>query len=475
MATKTSTVMRCLVMIGALTWAQQAHANGLVVTNVALWNQNLGQKSVYASFDLSWSNSWRTAVNWDAAWVFVKFRAPGSNNWQHATLSTNGGDHVAPGGCTVTPSPEGKGVFVYSSGTQTGHVSYLRTRLRWDYGTDGYNFAKGDPVEVSVHAIEMVYVPQSAFFIGSGGSNEVSHFYQYTDGSQSTNPFLVASETAITVGTANGNLFYAGGDSYVIPDTFPKGYAAFYCMKYEISQGQYADFLNRLTGAQWTNRTTTGSSGSFRHTISGTYTNCAATAPDRECNYLTWAHGCAYLAWAALRPMTELEFEKACRGSANPVPGEYAWGNAGATNMAGEAGTPGSGTETATPAAANANNNNVFYAPTRVGIFATATSGREQAGASYHGVLDMSGGLYERCVTVANPQGRGFLGTHGSGVLSAAGAATNADWTGDTGGGSRGGGFYGAPIMMCVSDRNLATWTCNWDYTVGFRGVRTAP
>ena len=42
---------------------------------------------------------------------------------------------------------------------------------------------------------------------------------------------------------------------------------------------------------------------------------------------LSWPDLCAYADWAALRPMTELEYEKACRGPNNPVLGEYAWGN----------------------------------------------------------------------------------------------------------------------------------------------------
>ena len=34
---------------------------------------------------------------------------------------------------------------------------------------------------------------------------------------------------------------------------------------------------------------------------------------DRACNFLNWNDLAAYLQWAALRPMTELEFEKICR------------------------------------------------------------------------------------------------------------------------------------------------------------------
>ncbi len=40
-----------------------------------------------------------------------------------------------------------------------------------------------------------------------------------------------------------------------LPAAFPKGYAAFYIMKYEISQEQYVGFLNKLTQTQQTART----------------------------------------------------------------------------------------------------------------------------------------------------------------------------------------------------------------------------
>ena len=44
-------------------------------------------------FDLSWDNSWRTSSgstnNWDAAWVFIKYRVA-SGPWQHAKLNATG-------------------------------------------------------------------------------------------------------------------------------------------------------------------------------------------------------------------------------------------------------------------------------------------------------------------------------------------------------------------------------------------------
>ena len=71
----------------------------------------------------------------------------------------------------------------------------------------------------------------------------------------------------------------------------------------------------------------------------------AADGQNIACNWLQWTDLTAYLDWSALRPMTEFEFEKVCRGPNTAIANEYAWGttnlvqaqsgaltNAGATN-----------------------------------------------------------------------------------------------------------------------------------------------
>lgn len=53
------------------------------------------------------------------------------------------------------------------------------------------------------------------------------------------------------------------------------------------------------------------------------------------CNWLTWMDGAAYTDWAALRPFTELEFEKAARGPQLVVNDEYSWGSTDLTQAEG--------------------------------------------------------------------------------------------------------------------------------------------
>jgi formylglycine-generating enzyme required for sulfatase activity len=479
----------------ALLPARQAAANALAVANVGLGQQDTNARTMNVIFDLSWSNSWRSADNWDAAWVFVKFRAPGSNAWEHAALSTNGTDHSPAAGGKIDAVSDGKGVFIYSSGNQTGGVNYARTRLRWNYGSNGYNFARGAVVEVSVQAIEMVYIPPGGYFLGSGGS-EVSHFYQYTVSGQTTQPYLVLSETnPISVGAVRGNLYYDsstyGGDrTGIISNAFPKGYAAFYCMKYEISQGQWVNFFNKLTASQKLGRDITDATGKntdselYRNTVA--WTNAAndatCTAPDRACNFLSWGDGIACADWAGLRPLTELEYEKACRGAGNPVPNEYAWGSTNIVQLTSEAGTAGSGTETPQPTNANCCYNSAagIQGPTRVGIFAVSNATRGSSGAGYYGVMELSGNLWERPVTVGTNAGRIFRGTHGDGVLASDGNATNnADWpswsTG-AGAGYRGGGWDNASGAARGSDRYYAAIAgASRYYNIGGRAARAAP
>src|SRR5262249_10316729 len=140
-------------------------------------------------------------------------------------------------------------------------------------------------------------------------------------------PLLISSESAVNVYEANQIICPSGLCS--LTSAFPKGYNAFYIMKYEISQGQYADFLNAtnslVQSVHWLN-----SNGSSRNTIVNTGTppqQYSSSRPDRACNYLSWADYTAFLDWAALRPPTELEFEKACRGTNIAVTNEYAWGS----------------------------------------------------------------------------------------------------------------------------------------------------
>ena len=210
----------------------------------------------------------------------------------------------------------------------------------------------------------MVSVPQNPFSAGDGASSANSANPAFTP--QSIN------NAAESTGIAAAAL-YAG--SPAVPAAYPVGFSGFYCMKYEISQQQYVDFLNSLSYDQQVNHTAiapntaapTTSLNSYAMITGGTVgsapnptrngirinapgdatlvpkqpavymcdLNGNATADmsaasqdglNIAANYLSWVDIAAYLDWAALRPMSEMEYEKISRGTNAAVAKEYAWG-----------------------------------------------------------------------------------------------------------------------------------------------------
>lgn len=486
-----------------------AFANNIVVDNVLLVDQNADDDEYDIQFDISWNNSWRIAgapsatANWDAAWVFAKYSvySGGSySDWVHCTL-LNTSD--APAGSRIDfGATEGvyKGAFVYRSSAGTGSVSWENAEIRWDYGADGV--ADDALVEVMLFAIEMVYIPRCAFAVGDTDNDRTNCFYE----GGTANELQITSEAAITVADTAGNIYYdvdglgAGDQAGPIPAAFPKGFNDFYIMKYEISQEQYADFLNMLTAVQAANRYP-NRNGANRHTISGTHPNYSASAPDRACNFLIWSHFAAYIDWAGLRPFTELEFEKAARGGQAAVDDEYAWGNTNLYNTQyvidndGEANATIQNQPAATGNASwQLTDRGVINGPLRCGILAQSATSRQESGAGYYGAMELTGNVRERIVTVGNATGRGFNGTHGDGTLTTVagseGNATNTDWpgidavpangvTGLTGCGSRGGGFGDSPPHLSTADRSTGVWNAFQDIInsreTGGRAARTAP
>lgn len=525
-----------------------AFANNLKIENVKLIDQNQSVKTINVQFDISWDNSWRDSQNFDASWVFVKYRANTSSGWKHATLKLAGN---TPLGCSIgTGTPveiivpeDRKGAFIEQTNQAAGTVNTKSVKMVWDYKADGLEdkAVSSADMTVRVFGVEMVYIPKAAFYAGDGRS-EASEFRLNISGGQVL-PAPVSTENPIAFRTSfsdSGGVWYYASDESGSDDTngaqfdvtgsFPKGYQAFYLMKYEISQGQYRDFLNTLTRNQQNKRTTAqlasvyamtntpqtvfrnglrvGADGAgeleFTCDVSGDgITNQANDGQWVAANFLSWMDLAAYADWAALRPMTELEFEKACRGSASAVYGQYAWGTASILD-ANSIINPGQASEAvqesdgfsiqfgdALQGGANFGNDGV-QGPMRVGIFATAMSNtRGEASAGYYGNLDLSGNLREMVVTLGNAEGRAFIGTHGDGSLSTLesfeGNANNVDWPGmdgvatrgvtsALGAGEKGGSFADLADKLQVSSRSFAADVP--EQRTAYRGgrcARTAP
>ena len=116
------------------------------------------------------------------------------------------------------------------------------------------------------------------------------------------------------------------------------------------------------------------------------------------------------------------------------------------------------------------------YGPLKVGVFATASSGRSSAGASYYGAMEMGGNVIERAVSVSNATGVTFTGTLGDGTLTPIGDANQATWPSTTtalGIGQRGGEYLNPALYVRTSDRSFAGSTnATRNFTYGGRGVR---
>lgn len=483
-------------------------ANGLVITNGEVLDQNVSESTVTVKFDLSWQNAWKDGTNHDAVWVFMKYSDDDGKTWKHATLAISGtnpsGFYKGDGTPVEIVVPQDlRGAFVRKTTSGTGAVLTTGMKFVWDYGLDGVESDKVlSSLVVKLFAVEMVQVPQGAFYAGDSASTA-----SFVQGASDAAAWYVSTPGPIQVTNAASDAFYyvssgylgedSTGAAFTIPPFFPNGFNGFYVMKYEITEGEWVSFFNTLTDTQKAQRDITavgsgkGTDAVFkRNTVAWTSGKATSTREDRACNYLSWADGAAFADWAGLRPMTELEFEKIARGAANaPIAEEYAWGTASASAASSITGTE-NGSETAN-AGTNAVFNNVTYTggdggqgPLRAGIFATQSTNRVAAGAAFYGAMELSGNLVERVVSVGNSHGRAFAGTNGDGTLSPGGYANNADWPGYSGGevaaaegsGLRGGSWSDSGDRLRVSDRQEASQPMSSRHSrLGFRAVRTAP
>jgi hypothetical protein len=509
--------MRYIISVVFLLHALAIQANNIAVTNVSLAGQdvsagvNSAANFTYIEFDLSWDNSWRTAaspVNWDAAWVFVKYRTVGSSVWNHVKLAPSGHNSSGTGtGYSVrtglvdesnahnASTNPAMGAFIYRSANGTGSFSAADIRLKWFYRDNGVG--DNDIIDVDVYAIEMVNVPQGSFWLGDNGNTSRGQFFAH---GVSGAGYQVSSEGSFNYYTPSassppaGSLIIAGigGASAISMDAnFPKGFGSFYCMKYECSQQMYVDFLNSLTSSQQSARQPGAATN--RNGISSTSGVYSTTTPFVPVSFIDVVDHMAFLDWAGLRPMSEMEFEKACRGTASAVTNEYAWGTTNLTAAGTVYTNGGTSTEVSTTSGANAairggDSRTTSHGPIRCGAFATSSTTRETAGASFYGIMDLSGNLLEATVGASiTYNGK----VHGNGTLHAGGNADISAWPGFSSGtnstlgsflgrgGSWDGYYYANADLSRVADRQVNPASGYSSYlgrtfaTFGIRGVRS--
>ena len=494
-----------------------AKANNIRINGKPQVVSFIGNDTAIVEINLSWDNSWRDDFNWDAAWIFLKYKKRGAlAPWHHAYLTqegheatplngNEGGDHTFMFGETGSgTNAKVSGVYLMRDAISEGKV-YARLRLKWIINANPQNPLTiadfGDDLKsiyVAVHGIEMVYIPYGSYYLGDAYSDK-----SFAVGD--TAAVFIDSENALTLSAKDGM------PNVSLSASYPKGYAGFYIMKYETSQEQYVEFLNSLTLDQQKAHVT---NNNFEQMKRGEYVfgdlskpNCRNGIvfieqkgkggpavfgnnlnPNNDlfstddgqtlaCNYMSVEDMIAYGSWCGLRPMSELEYEKACRRFYPQVPdkGEYAWNtnsDLNHLNGLGDLNNQGDQQEQALSYLKNVNSgtSNSINGPVRCGLFATSATNQTQAGATYWGVMEMSGNLKELCVSVGNPN---FIGSS-----SGTGEYNAAYWnTAVASYGVRGGGFTSADNLLRTSDRteamNYFTSITQRDSTVGFRLART--
>jgi hypothetical protein len=389
------------------------------------------------------------------------------------------------------------GVFLYRSSNGNGTLSANNIRLNWSYSDNGVQTS--DTLDIRLFAIEMVYVPEGSFYAGDFAHSTGA----FRQGSSDNDPWYIGSENAINVANINGsgtgvgrtNLEYyyvapsphndsgfTTGSSFTIPADYPKGFAPLYVMKYEITQRQWIGFFNTLTDTQKDTLDITrvfngknSDSLSDRNNVNWTSGDAIlnnGTHGDVVCGFLHLDDLLSYLEWSALRPMTELEYEKIARGAnKEPISGEFAWGSSSIVNLVG---INFDGLPNEEPSSySNTYSSITPLGPLRVGIFAKSSTTRVDSGSSYYGAMNLSDNVYEKVVTTAFTNSLSFVGQHGDGSLNGSGysdfdvigmafrSASYLPWESATGG---------------VSDRYVAAVNHNNRYgDNGGRGVRSAP
>lgn len=437
------------------------------------------------TFDVEWRNAWRNERNHDAVWICVRLSHAGLDAGPARLVPGAAIKIIDAGGIAgeVVVSADGMGAFVRPAGPCRGDVRW-NVQLTLDESSARF-LGENAGSTVSVYAFEMVYIPSGPFTLGDPGEDSVGYaaFFRSDAQGKRAGLYHVPDESEIPVGPAEGSLYYNHSQRFSIyegdrlgplPEAFPKGTRDFYIMKYEITQGEYVTFLNSLSAAAQTSRTLAGARGyaENRGTIKAENGEHIAGAPSRPANFVSWDDGCAFADWAGMRPMTELEYTKACRGPLEPLANEYPWN----TDSKGEL------LRVMTDSGDLARSGNADESRMN-------EANRHQFGATFYWVMDMAGSVWERCVTIGHPKGRAFLGTHGDGRLTDAGFATNADWpAGDDEGGGygyRGGGHYEKTRNFEPRDfnpyspigwRRYGSWGgAPRSVAYGFRCVRSAP
>lgn len=487
---------------------------------------NPQEKSV--SLQINWRNSWRNEVNFDGVYIFLKYKPKSREGYETMKIVSvspapfqgkdampDGFDKLGENIKTGIYVPDTKiGFFVFPEEAcykQKIEIKEIKVPVEVD-----------EVEAIEVFAIEMVYIPEGSFKIGDirgsvkMGGKAINGFYTYPN----KPTYQILSNDKIEFGPEEGMLYCdmdnpfsrSGAERFTIPEHYPKGYQAMWYMKHPLTMSQWVKFLNCLTrkqqqaqvhadlsGDEVTNyyvMTNTDHVEDRNEIFCKQYGNGISESvkfytsmPHTICNVLDWFSLCSFACFAGLRPITELEYIKACRGPLEPVANEFAWGSAHIGRVwnfdVDEAeridrpiperpgclananydahtemlqGKPKPFKGTAPDWGGSVSESTFENAPLVKGY-----SERECMGASYYGVLELSGNLWEYLISIGNEKGRAFDGSHGSGYLTSEGLYDMPSWpnpmTGE-GFSQRGGNYVSdVPPKFFIDSRPFGTFS----------------
>ncbi len=407
--------------------------------------------------ELVWPGAFRTpdgerpdAARGDALWLFAKVRDASSGQWRAVRLAERRRqwryDDLT---LELRPTRDGRGAIVeLLPSARSAEPRPLLVPIELDLDA-GRLPARVAGIELFV--LRMMRIPGGGFELGDGEPTTPGRFH---DGADPTRPVRIEAgegTAALRIGTGAGQLWSSDWERPArasgtggLPPGFALGTAPFYAMKFPVTQGQYAAFLDtlpdELARRRWLDapdapNAPSSARGSRRARAAADIDAAPqqierlgegdagaagarrwrALAPSVAAERLSVEDALAFAQWAGLRLPSEFEFERAARGPLAARGGELAWGDTALVAVGEVDGVYGTGQELPRPPEASV----VFDAaaggagrklgrPQRVGLFAHGQD-RRARGEGYFGLAEQSGNVAEWVVALQPPQRDGSM------------------------------------------------------------------
>ncbi len=176
-------VILCLCVF----FSTMIYANNIAIDTCWIVEKNTTEHYYTIGFPLSWENSFRDSTNYDAAYIFIKYRKESKGDtFYHATLDTLDISHQiwSTNSMTIDASFEkdnlGTGTMIFRADTANTDIACDSVHLRWYYNRGETMIDADSCTGLRVFGIEMIYIPEAKFFVGDGNlCSYISSLYRY--------------------------------------------------------------------------------------------------------------------------------------------------------------------------------------------------------------------------------------------------------------------------------------------------------